>query len=272
MNETDDDSAGEGRLQVDGVTRLLVLEKTRRILDAFTAETPELSIPQIITKTGLPTSTGVRIVRNMVFDGILERNGDRYRIGLAIVRWASLAIMGRDLVELSRAPLNRLRDETGESALLSVREGSQAVVIAVSNSRHSVVRQLWIGEVRPLDAGSTGKAFLAFDPEALDALDAIGTGESGPVIARSGPDRERLMGELANIRHVGFAASFEERNVGAAGITAPILDEAGALAACIGLTGPSTRLTRDTVAKYSVSVLEAANTIAAKLGKKSSTT
>ncbi len=158
----------DGREQVDGVPRLLVLAKARSILDAFSARTPELTIADFVSRTGLPTSTCVRIVRNLTYDGMLERSGDRYRIGLAIVRWASLALMGRSLVELSTAALEQLRDETGESAQLCVREGQLAVAVAVANSHHSVVRQLRLGEVHVLHAGSMGKTFLAFDPRRVE--------------------------------------------------------------------------------------------------------
>jgi DNA-binding IclR family transcriptional regulator len=240
-----------------------VLAKARNILDAFSSRSPELTISELVSRTGLPTSTCVRIVRNLAFDGLLERTGDRYRIGLAIVRWASLALAGRSLVETSASTLEWLRDETGESAQLCVREDRFAVVVAAVNSHHSVVRQLKVGEVNYLHAGSTGKVFLAFDPEARQL---IRTGRLEAFTANTVTDRAQLLKEVDAIHERGYSLSFEERNSGAAGVTAPIFDATGSLAGSIGVTGPINRMTPETIEGHIKAVLEASRRITQQLG------
>lgn len=212
---TEPERRQDGREYVDGVSRLLVLAKARGILDAFTLEQPQLTLAQVAAKTGLPSSTCLRLVRNLAHEGLLERVDDRYRIGLSIVRWASSAIESRSLVSVATPTLERLRDETGESTLLRVREGDLAVLVAVANSHHAVVRRLRIGEVTPLHAGSSGRIFLAFDADArlpAGALDVF--------TERTPTDRAQLDDQVAGIRTDGFAMSVEERNEGVAGISA----------------------------------------------------
>jgi DNA-binding IclR family transcriptional regulator len=255
---------GVGRQLIDGVPQLMVLAKTISILDAFSLVAPELSIRELTAHTGLPTSTCVRIVRNMVHFGLLERADDRYRIGLSIVRWAGLGLAGRDLVTVSREPLRRLRDNTGESALLSVRDGKYAVVVAVANSRHSIVRQLKVGEVSPLNAGSSGKIFLAFDP---DAFELIRRGELEARTSHTVINRKQLRQEIEKVRLNGYSESFEERNEGAAGLAAPVLDNEGGLAGAVGLSGPMSRLSPENIERYSEQVIQAAHDIATGLGR-----
>lgn len=252
------------REHVDGVPRLLVLGKATRILDAFSVREPELSVAELASRADLPPTTCLRLVRNLASDGLLERVGDRYRIGLAVIRWASSALESRSLVRLSGSTLDRLRDESGESALLCVRDGSSVVLVGLANSRQSVARTLHIGEVSPLHAGSTGKVFLAFDREAYYSLPSsknlIALTENTIV------DRDRLETEIAAIRRAGYASSLEEKNLGAAGITAPIFDQSSKMVAAVGLTGPMTRMGKSFISRYAGAVKQAATEISAALG------
>jgi IclR family transcriptional regulator, acetate operon repressor len=249
------------RQQIDGVPRILVLAKMRAVLDAFTPEQPELTISDLVARTGLPTSTCTRIVRNLSFDGILERVGDSYRIGIAVVRWARLAIEGRDLISVTTPVLTRLRDETGETVQLCVRDGRFTVVTAAVASTHRIARQLRVGEVSYVHAGSVGKTFLAFDPGALAAI------ENEPIEAfteNTIVDLAKLAEEAAEIRKAGYAVSFGERSPGAAGISAPILDRTGKAIAVVGISGPFSRITPDTVDRYVDAVRAAAQEISAR--------
>jgi DNA-binding IclR family transcriptional regulator len=253
----------DAREYVDGVPRLLVLAKAERILDTFSIEDPELSISEIVARTNLPVSTCVRIVRNLAHDGLLERVGDRYRIGLAIVRWASSALESRSLITHATPSLEWLRDQTGESALLCIRDGRFAVVVAIANSHHAVVRQLHIGEVAPLHAGSRGKVFLAFDPEAYEQIEgrALETFTKSTITLP-----EELMADIERIRRIGYAVSIEERNEGVAGLSAPIFDKAQRMVGSIGLTGPVTRMGPGIFEDHARLAVEAAAQISQRLG------
>lgn len=248
---------------MDGVPRLLVLAKARSVLDAFTASSPELTMSQLVSRTGLPMSTCVRIVRNLAYDGLLERTGERYRIGLAIVRWGGLALTGRSLVAVALPAVEWLRDSSGESAQFCVRDGQFAIVVAAANSAHSIRRQVNVGEVSVLHAGSTGKTFLAFD---RDAEAALGQGALESFTPRTVTDRARLFEDVAEIRDRGYGVSIEERNAGAAGITVPVFDTTGAMVASIGLTGPVSRINSATLDQQVELVRDAARRIESQLG------
>lgn len=251
----------DGREYVDGVPRLLVLAKARKILDVFTLEEPQLTLAQIADRTRLPASTCLRLVRNLAHEGLLERVGERYGIGLSIVRWASSAISGRDLVAAAGPALEQLRDQTGESTLLRVREGDLAVLVAIANSNHAIVRRLRIGEVTPLHAGSGGRIFLAFDSEA-----GLPDGELEMFTGRTLTDRAELAAEVARIRADGYAISVEERNDGVAGLSAPVFDGRARMIGSIGVTGPADRLTRKRMRQFAPQVVAAGLEISHQFG------
>lgn len=246
---------------VDGVPRIRVLSKARTILDTFSAGDSELTLQALTTRSGIPPTTCLRLVRNLVHEGFLERTGDRYRIGMSIVRWAAYALDGNDLVSSARPVLEKLRDETGESAHLCVRQGGFRVMVAVAESRHSVLRLLRVGEVVPLHVGSTGKVFLAFD----DAAPIPDVASLVAYTAHTRVDLDLLKSDVEKIRALGYAMSFEERDVGAVGITAPIFDHRRCMVGAIGLSGPMQRLDRRRANELVPTVCAAGRTISERL-------
>ncbi|NKQ56992.1 IclR family transcriptional regulator [Amycolatopsis sp. K13G38] len=242
---------------------LLVLQKLKQILASFTIEQPELTLQQIIRATGLPSSTCQRLVQNLVREGLLDRDEDQYRIGLEFVRLAAPGTFGLDLVRLTRPALQWLRDRTGETACLYVRDGAYRTVVALAESRHPVVRLFVVGMVMPLHAGSAGKVFLAFDPAARKDAVAHGLGRFTP---RTVVDIDVLTEQLEQIRDAGYAASFEERDLGAASVSAPVYGLTGEVVAAIGIGAPTQRLAPADVPELAGLVLEAAQQASRRLG------
>jgi IclR family transcriptional regulator, acetate operon repressor len=251
------------RETVGGVPRLLVLGKARSILDAFSFQDPQLSLAELVVCTGLPTSTCLRLIRNLTHEGLLERVGDKYQIGLTIVRWASSALEGRSVIATAAPTLDWLRDSTEESALLCVREGAVRVIVGLAKSRHTIVRQLHVGEVLPLHVGSTAKVFLAFDPGAVDASKGQ---QLQPYTPFTTTDNAKLAREVEKIRADGYAVSEQEGNIGALGISAPVYDRGRHMVAAVGITGPIQRMAPDHIERYVPAVLEAAHRVSRALG------
>jgi DNA-binding IclR family transcriptional regulator len=202
-------------------------------------------------------------VHNLVREGFLDRDADRYRIGLALVRWAAPGTLGLDLVQATGPVLRRLRDETGETACLYVRDGAFRTVVALVETRNVVVRIFTVGMVMALHAGSAGKVFMAFDPAAR--AEAVRHGLA-PETPNTLVDIDELDRRLADIRSAGFAASFEERDLGAASLSAPVFGLTGELVAVVGIVAPTQRLMPELVPSLAPAVLAAAADSSRRLG------
>ncbi|MDP9429549.1 MAG: IclR family transcriptional regulator [Actinomycetota bacterium] len=241
---------------------VLVLRKARQVLDAFTPGTPALSAREVQRATGLPATTCLRLLQALVEEEFLDRRGDRYSPGVAMLRWAFVASEGLDVVGAATPALEALRDATGESACLFVRQGSSHVCVAVAQTPHSVIQVLSVGQVLPLHAGSAGRVFLAFDGGAppLDELPLPALTEHTITWV------DRLEEAVARTRSEGFAVTVEERTTGAASVSAPVFDARGELAAVVGIACPVQRFEPPVVPFRTADVTRAAQQVSRRLG------
>ncbi len=72
--------------------------------------------------------------------------------------------------------------------------------------------------------------------------------------------------ELAAIRQRGYATSFEETDLGAMGIAAPVYDRTGDPVAGIGIAAPLARIPPERVPEAAPAVIEAGQQLSARLG------
>lgn len=206
------------------VTGVGVLDKGVAVLRAV-AERP-LTLNDLHAATGLPRATAHRLAVALEAHGLLRRDGDgRFDLGPELAALGRAASDRFPLAALSIPVLTALRDETGESVQLFVREGPHRRCVVSLQSPHAL---RWIvpeGVLFPLDAGSAGRVL---------------SGESGSA---------------------GWVQSVEEREPGVASVSAPVLDSGGTIIAAVSVSGPVDRLTRQPGQRFGAQVVAAAASI-----------
>jgi DNA-binding IclR family transcriptional regulator len=241
---------------------VLVLRKLAAILDAFETEGWGLPAHRVASLAGIPASTGQRLLTSLVGEGFLERVGDGYYPGRRLLRWRTEGVGQQVLAQLAQPILDRLRDETGETALLFVKDGLARAIVAMAPTRHAVVYAVSPGQLLPLHAGSSGRVLLAFDPGA--AQEQLSTDLPGYTPATI-TDPGKLVADLAEIRRNGYAMSSEERAAGAAGSSAPVFGPHGLVVAALGIAGPIQRLDAASLERWRPAVRRAARELSRAL-------
>jgi len=210
---------------MDIVTGVGVLDKAVTVLRAVAAE--PRSLAELQDATDLPRATAHRLAVALEKHGMLRRDDDgRFDLGPELAAWGRTASERYPLGAIALPVLERLRDDSGESVQLFVREGMQRRCVLSLQSPHAL---RWIvpeGVLFPLDAGSAGKAL---------------TGTAG---------RE------------GWVASVEEREPGVASVSAPVTAEHGSIVAAVSISGPIDRMTRRPGDRFGAQVVAAAAQIA----------
>jgi DNA-binding IclR family transcriptional regulator len=116
-----------------------------------------------------------------------------------------------------------------------------------------------------LHAGASAKVLWAFLPEPeikriLDEIDLV------PLRPNTITSRVGMCAELAAIRQRGYATSFEETDLGAMGVAAPVCDHTGQVIAGIGIAAPLSRISPEKVQEIAPVVLEAGRELSRLLG------
>jgi DNA-binding IclR family transcriptional regulator len=233
---------------VDSIaTNVGVLDKSVTIL-ASLAERGPLSLAGLVDATGLSRPTAHRLAAALEAHRLVGRDGaGRYRLGLRVLAWAGAVSAEFGLAEAARPVLEALRDETGESAQLFVRDGDSRLCVAASERPSGLRDTVPVGAVLPIDRGSGGKVLLAY---------------AGDVGTASGAD----VAEIETIRRRGWAASVAEREEGVCSVSAPVLDSAGRIHAALGISGPINRLGRQPGRHLSGPVVAAARELERRAG------
>jgi DNA-binding IclR family transcriptional regulator len=209
---------------MESVSGVGVLDKAMDVLHAVAAE--PRSLAELQSVTGLPRATAHRLAAALEAHGLLRRDADgRFDLGHGLVSLGEAAAGRFPLVEVARPVLDQLRDTTGESVQLFVREGAHRRCILSLESTHGL---RWIvpqGALLPLDVGSAGRV---------------------------------LSGEVGRR---GWVESIGEREPGVASVSAPVTGPDGTIVAAVSVSGPIERLTRQPGTRFGAAVVAAARRV-----------
>ncbi len=113
------------------------LERGLNILRLFSRARRAISAPEMARELGIPRSTVFRLAQTLEAMGFLRRldNGRDYALGPAVLSLGFEYLGSLDLVELANPVLARLRDQTGCSAHLAIRSGTDTGTPAARRSR-----------------------------------------------------------------------------------------------------------------------------------------
>lgn len=211
------------RSRAPGVT---VTSRVLRLLDAFSAERPHLSLSEIARRAGLPVATAHRLVGELAQWGALERSTDgQYRIGLRLWEVATLAPRGVGLREAALPFLEDLYEATHENVHLAVLDGTEALYVERLSGRGAVTVISRVGGRLPLHATGVGLVLLAFAPTAVQ--ERVLAGPLAGYTPRTVTSGAALRRMLAEIRRTRIAVSDGLLDLQALSVAAPVTGPVG---------------------------------------------
>lgn len=246
-----------------------VLGKSIDLLYSFESHHPEQSLFQISRALGFPPSTVRRLLKVMMSRRLIQQDATTklYRLGPGLFYLASVAREGLEIRRIALPVMERLRDLTGENAVLHELRDGQRVCIEKVESKEVLRDTLRVGDQFPAHAGASGKVLLAYLPlvELRHYLKA--THGLKALTPRTITDPKKLTAELARIRTRGSAFSCGERVMdGLCAISAPIFDSEGGVPYSVTITLTPFRLQAKGRAKLVELVKQCAGEISLKLG------
>ena len=196
------------------------------------------SVTELAADFDMPKST-VQVYLNTLYNHqFVTKNQGKYEIGLRFLEYGTQALWNVPVSPEVKAKVDELAASTGELAACFVREERDAVYIYGVEGERSIRTDLSIGDRSEPYCTASGKAIMAYLPEAL--IDEIIDEGLEQKTANTITDPDELRAEMERIREQGYASSNEESVAGMRAVAAPILQDRAVMGS-ISLAGPANR-------------------------------
>lgn len=203
-----------------------MLDKAMSLVRAV--EGGPLALTALVHQTGLSRATAHRLAVALEAHGMLRRNTDgRFGMGLQFIEWGRDATGQLDVIAAALVPMHELRELSGESVQLYVRDGEQRRCVAALESPHELRTIVPVGSLLPLDRGSAGRV---------------------------------LLGDIAP---AGWVATAADRQAGVGSVSAPVRGADGDIIAAVSVSGPLDRLGGEPGLAWGAAVVDTARRIEA---------
>ncbi|WP_339246251.1 IclR family transcriptional regulator [Paenibacillus sp. FSL R10-2796] len=237
--------------------RKLTVRAVERALDILLCFTQDrdLGLTEIASKIDLHKSTVHRLLATLEEKGFLIRNQatEKYSLGIRIWELSTHLPAFDESAAVLLPSMERLRDRLGETVSLYLRDGIERVRIQAVQSQQAIRRVAQIGARLPLSVGASSKVLAAYAPQ--EVLKELLESSGWPDYV----EKDVYQEQLNDIIRLGYATSFEEREPGAAAVAVPVTGRSGNVIAALSLSGPVSRLSRDTLVEYAGVLKEAAS-------------
>jgi DNA-binding IclR family transcriptional regulator len=220
-------------------------QKTCRLIELLQDER-EIGITELSEQVAYSKSTVHGHLATLVDEGLVVKNGHRYRLSLGFLDIAESVknrVTDHDIVS---EQMRKLADETGEVVHFGAEENGRVVYIAKFRGDRAVRTESRIGKEMPMHSTSLGKAILAeYDRDRVDRIvERHGLSARTPNTLTTA---DALHDNLEEITRRGYAIDDEENIPGIRCLgVATSVSEAGVVAA-LSVSGPSQRMTDERI-------------------------
>ncbi|HWG85291.1 MAG TPA: IclR family transcriptional regulator [Deinococcales bacterium] len=224
------------------------VERALQLIEVVAKSRTPLSVTDIARALDLAPSTIHRLLQTLGAQGYVMQYEDskRYGVGRGMSEIGRAMLLRHDLAQRSRPHLEKLAEQSGETANLAALYGTSVIYLAQVESSSLIRVSGGLGYAAPLHASAVGKVYLAdFNDEML--ADVITIAGLEAYTANTIRDMEALRKELALIRERGYAVDDEEREPGVRCIAAPVRGSSGMVVSAVSISGLASRVTPERV-------------------------
>lgn len=227
-----DMSRPSARADVEERSSVRAVQRALHLLGCFSEGRPTITLSEAARMTSLPLSTVSRLLSTLESEGFIRRiAAGGYSCGTRLMQIGLTALQSVSTYDLAEPHLQRLTQETGESAYLGIpSDDSLIIYVKQSMSPKAIRHSAWLGRTVPRAGTAIGAA---------------------------------MRGEVGE---AGFAATRLTIEPDVTAIAAPIRGSDGSIIAAINLVGPSFRISDVDLERFGLAVVAAATAISREIG------
>lgn len=227
------------------------------------AEAP-MRLSAIAQQLDLQKSNVHRLLSTLGEMGYVEQEEEtgRYKATLKLWELGAGLIAGHPAKRAAAPFMQEVHRATSETVSLTILDGTDVLYLDKILSPRPLRFTTQPGSRAPAPMTASGRAMLAYEPDADDIIKKVIKSEP----RAKGLDVGKLQKELAQIRARGYATSESSWTPGVVSVAAPIMARDGRAAAGLVVSGPSQRLTAEARLAAAESLMHACARIAETYG------
>lgn len=220
---------------------LQTVSRAVALLRCFDEGAATLSLASLTRRMGLNKATVLRLAATLEAEGLLNKDpaSGAYSVSYGLLTLGRALLSPAGLVSEAQPLVAAMRDACGETVMLNIREGRNAVVVVEELSPHAVRYALGLGYRADLRFGAASLAILAFlRPDERETVLAA------PMASRADgqvPTGKELRTALEKVRAKAFASTDGQRVPDAAGFAAPVFGADGRVGGALSIVMPVSR-------------------------------
>ncbi len=208
------------------------LAKGLRVIEAFGAETPRLSIAEAAAASGFDRATARRVLLTLHREGYADYDGKFFTLTPRILRLGVAALASLPLSQIVQPWLDQLTEQIGQSCSVAILDGGEIVYVARAAQRRVMSIGLMPGSRLPAHCTSLGRVLLAALPRE-EARAIVEASDLSPRTRFSVTDPDEVMGRIDGAREEGFAMIDQEVELGLRSLAVPIFNGRGRVIAAL---------------------------------------
>jgi DNA-binding IclR family transcriptional regulator len=249
------------------------LRRGLELLQHFNRDHRIMTQSNIANAMKVSRSTAFRLLYTLEDMGFVERDkdGKTYRLGSKVLTLGFEYLASLDVVDVARPFLELLRDDTGASSHLAIRDGREIIYLSRVPTRHPLTSTAVLGGRRPAHATPMGRILLCELPE--KEVRQLYRGVTLRAFTEQTPTTlEALIELLRKDCTRGVVVSRGSFELGRSSIAAPVRSASGEIIAAIEIAGPNSAFNLDELDtrlkdKVCATALEISNRLGYQPGK-----
>jgi DNA-binding IclR family transcriptional regulator len=242
------------------------LSRGMAVLGQFSRQDRELSGAEIARRLKLPRASVFRMLQTFEQLGFVERvgEGSDYKLSVGVLRLGFEYIASMELTEHGRPLLDALRDSTGYSAHIVVRDQCEVVFVAKATGRSAQFHAVQVGARLPAHATVLGRVLLG--GQSMANLAALYQDTELVAKTPATPTTLKALKALVDADALrGWGISQSGYESGICTLAAPVFNEVREVVAAVSITVPAQKIPPDTAKLLAAQVCDAALQLTARI-------
>jgi DNA-binding IclR family transcriptional regulator len=241
------------------------VDKAMKLLTLFSIKQPEIGLSELARLSGYDKAATRRFLVALQVHDFIEQNPTTraYRLGTGFLHLAKIREATFPLDKVIHAALERLSQNTQETAHATLLSDTRLVTLAVNFPNRANRVHLDIGEALPFHATASGVVYLAFaDAQALKHL----SGSLKAYTSNTNTDEKTLKAWIKEAHRQGYAMSLNGYEQEVTGIAVPYFNSQGLAMGTLAVATPSPRMDEALAASIRQQLIKESWTVTEALG------